>query len=138
MNQQEFVQAWGGNYNENPLARFRQSLANLQGYGELVLEQTTADGFRPRVAGDLDEICAECRDLTRSLSDLLFRSNSFQEATGNLYRGLHPTIDSMLRQIHRMIDHSATEPFVGDLKNMRSAGQTLRDLLDEVRLRGES
>src|SRR4051812_19457280 len=101
MNSQDFIRVWGGDYKDNPLALFRQSIQNLQGYGELVLEEITEDGFRPAVAVDLEQICGECRALTRSVLDLLARSRSFQEATGNLYHGLHSTVDSMLLQLNR-------------------------------------
>jgi len=136
MTREEFIQAWGGEYRDNPLARFRQCVGNLKGYADLLLEGFADDGFRPSVAAFLEQTSLECRSLMKEVGDFLAISCSFQEATGNLYHGLHPTIDSILRCIHKMIGGSAREPFLDDLENMRLAGQTVRDLLGEIIQRG--
>jgi hypothetical protein len=136
MNSQDFIRAWGGEHKNNPLARFRQALQNLQGYGELVLEEFAEDGFRPPVAADLEWICRECHGFMRAVADLLAASETFGEATQNLSRGLLPTVDAILTRVQKTIAASTREEFAGDLKNMRLAGQTLRDLLVEVSRRG--
>lgn len=136
MTSQEFIRAWGGDYADNPLARFRQALQNLRGYGELVLEEATEDGFRPAAAPALEEICSECRVLMRHHGEYLALSGTFEQATANLYHGLLPTVDAVLGRLGRLIETSGREPFGEDLRRMRTAGQGLRDLLVEVLRRG--
>lgn len=136
MTTQDFLTAWGGEKTDSPLARFRQSLQNVKGYGELILEEFATDGFRPRIAPILEDICIECRGLTRAFSDLLASSDTFVTATSRLHAGLHPTVDAMLRRIDRMIQTEFKEPFAPDLKTMRLATQSLRTLLDEVSQKG--
>lgn len=136
MTKQDFIRAWGGDHRENPLAQIRQALQNLQGYGELILEDITDDGFRPAAASDLDEIKLDCRRMLQSISNLLFVSHSLPQAVDNLHQGLLPNVESILKRVQKLVEMSRNESFAGDLAKMVVAGQAFRDLLDEMLRRG--